>query len=96
MVASKESDRSITFMVKVLPRSSKTLIEGWEGDVLKVRVHAPPVEGKANAALIECLAAALEVPRSFVEILSGENARRKLIRVRGADSGRLKKLATEK
>jgi uncharacterized protein (TIGR00251 family) len=53
------------------------------GDVLKVAVAAPPVEGKANEALIRFFSDLLEVPRSSVEIVSGGSSRNKVVRVAG-------------
>ncbi|MBI5303127.1 MAG: YggU family protein [Chloroflexi bacterium] len=79
-----ESKGAVTFAVKVIPRASKNQIVGIEGDAVKIRLNAPPVEGKANDALIAFLAEKLGVPRSNVEIIVGETSRRKVIRVRGA------------
>lgn len=79
-----ESKGAVTFAVKVIPRASKNQIVGIEGDAIKIRLNAPPVEGKANDALIAFLAEKLGVPRSNVEIIVGETSRRKVIRVRGA------------
>jgi uncharacterized protein (TIGR00251 family) len=53
------------------------------GDRLRVAVNAPPVDGKANEAVVRTLAAALGVPRSAVEIVRGETGRRKTVRIRG-------------
>jgi uncharacterized protein (TIGR00251 family) len=69
--------------VKLLPRSSKNEIIGREDDVLKVKVTAPPVEGKANKALEQLLAKRLDLPKSNVEIISGERSRVKSIRIHG-------------
>jgi uncharacterized protein (TIGR00251 family) len=74
---------SCKFAVRVIPRSARTEVSGWEGDVLRVRVTAPPAGGRANAALIELLARQLDVPRSSVRIVRGLAARQKLIEVRG-------------
>jgi uncharacterized protein (TIGR00251 family) len=52
---------------------------------LLVRLHAPPVEGAANAELVALLAAALAVPRAAVSIVSGERSRDKRVRVSGID-----------
>jgi hypothetical protein len=75
------------FLVRVTPRSSRTAITGTIGDgdqaALKVALHAPPIDGRANAALIEFLAESLGTPRSTIEIISGQNARMKTIVVRG-------------
>ncbi len=84
---SQESMEGVTFAVKVVPRAKRDEIVGVEGDALKVRLNAPPVEGKANEALVKFLAATLGVKRTEVEILRGETTRHKLVRVRGM-SGR--------
>ncbi len=84
---SQESMEGVTFAVKVVPRAKRDEIVGVEGDALKVRLNAPPVEGKANEALVKFLAATLGVKRAEVEILRGETTRHKLVRVRGM-SGR--------
>ena len=72
-----------TFAVRVVPRASKNQIVGMHGDALKVRLTAPPVEGRANEALIACLARRLGVRKSQVEIVAGATSRRKMIRVIG-------------
>ena len=73
----------VTFAVRVMPRSSRNQIVGVEGRALKIKLTAPPVEGAANAALIEFVAEWLGVRRSAVSIVSGDKARNKLVRVSG-------------
>lgn len=68
--------------VKVTPRASRDEVCGVEEDWLRVRLQAPPVDGKANAALAAFLAKALGVPKRDVEILRGDTARLKTILVR--------------
>jgi uncharacterized protein (TIGR00251 family) len=77
-----EANGALTVDVVVQPRASK---EGLTlmGDRLKVSVNAPPVDGKANEAVIRVLASTLAVPRSNIEILRGETGRRKTVRIRG-------------
>ena len=58
---------------------------GTRGDALLVRLNAPPVEGAANAELIELIATALQVPKRSVSIAAGERSRQKRIRVEGLD-----------
>ena len=82
-LAIQEKDGSLAFPVRVVPRAKKNEIVGVEGEVLKVRIAAPPVRGKANEALVEFLAQALGVRKGQVEIASGQRARNKTIRVRG-------------
>jgi uncharacterized protein (TIGR00251 family) len=69
--------------VRVIPRASKSGIAGMRGDALIVRLNAPPVEGAANAELIEVLADALNVPKRAISIVSGERTRQKRVRVEG-------------
>ncbi|RLC72272.1 MAG: YggU family protein [Chloroflexi bacterium] len=73
----------VTFPVQVVPRASKNEIAGIHGDALKVRLTAPPVEGRANEALIAFLAQRLGVRKSQVEIVAGATSRRKMVRVTG-------------
>jgi len=70
--------------VRVQPRASRAAIGAWRQDgALSVRVTAPPVEGRANAAVGALLAAALDVPVATVRIVHGERGRDKLVRVTG-------------
>lgn len=85
----KESSNAVTFAVKVVPRSRKNEILGSEGDALKVRLTAPPVEGKANAALIKFLAEVLGVSRAQIEIVSGEKSKQKIVRVSGVTAAQI-------
>jgi len=78
-----EAGGGVTFAVRVVPRASKKEIVGVHGDALKVRLTAPPVEGRANDALIAFLAQWLGVRKSQVEIVAGATSRRKMIRVIG-------------
>jgi len=64
-----------------------------QGESLKVRVTAPPVEGMANEALIDFLSASLKTPRRNVCIVSGHSSRTKLIEVRGVDLEEVQRLA---
>ena len=61
------------------------------GDRLRVAVRAPPVDGKANAAVIEAVAQALGVPKGAVEIVRGESGRRKTLRITGATRAALER-----
>ena len=69
--------------VRVIPRASKSGIAGMRGDALLVRLAAPPVDGAANAELIEILSAVLGVPTRALSIVSGERSRQKRVRVDG-------------
>ena len=69
--------------IKVNPRSSRNEITDLESDPVRVKLTAPPVEGEANRALIQFVARSVRVPKSDVEIVSGEKSRHKTIRIRG-------------
>ncbi len=73
----------VSLDVMVQPRASRAKVGPVHGDRLKLAVTAPPVDGEANAAVIELVAAALGVPRSAVTVIAGASSRRKTIRVRG-------------
>ena len=72
-----------TFRVRVQPGASKNEIVEVQQDALKVRISAPPVQGKANKALISFLAKELGVKKSEIEIVSGHTSRSKTIHVVG-------------
>lgn len=88
----KEANGAVTFAVKVIPRASRTEIVGVEGDAVKIRLCAPPVEGRANEALVKFLADMFRLSKSNVEIVTGETGRRKLVRLRGVRGEQLDKL----
>jgi hypothetical protein len=75
----------VAIKVRVIPRAARSGVAGTRGDRLLVRLHAPPVDGAANTALVEVLADALGVPRRAVSIASGQTSREKEIRVAGLD-----------
>ena len=81
---------STTIAVKVVPRSSKSSIDGWQAGTLKVRVQAPPVQGKANAALLALLAETLGIGKGQIEIVGGQTARTKMIRVHGLSADQVR------
>ncbi|MHB0913282.1 MAG: DUF167 domain-containing protein [Armatimonadota bacterium] len=69
--------------VRVNPRSSRNQITGWQGDVLTVKLTAPPVEGAANKACAEFLADRLGVRKSQVSLVSGATSRDKVFEIEG-------------
>jgi uncharacterized protein (TIGR00251 family) len=79
-----ERDGALTVDVLVQPRAARPGVGPVVGDRLRVAVSAPPVDGKANEAVVAVLAEALGVPRGAVEIVRGESGRRKTVRIRGA------------
>jgi|OpeIllAssembly_1097287.scaffolds.fasta_scaffold644852_2 hypothetical protein len=75
--------------VKVIPRSSRTEILGRENDIYRVKLTDPPVEGRANKAVIALLAQKLGVPRREIEIVSGKTGKLKTIRIRSLTEGEI-------
>jgi uncharacterized protein len=79
----QQAGGSVTFSVKVVPRSSKTAIAGVLGDMLKIKLAAAPEKGKANESLVEFLADTLGVKRNMVIITSGLTSPVKTIQITG-------------
>lgn len=84
----------VRFRLRAVPRSPRDEIVGWQGDVLLIRLRAPPVEGRANEALRRLLARSLGLPGSAVEIVAGRSSRNKTVRVVGLDEGEVRKRLT--
>jgi len=82
----REEPGGLVLELLVQPRASRTRVAGEHGGRLKVQLAAPPVEGQANAALVEFLARSLGVRRADVVIARGEAGRRKTVRVSGASA----------
>jgi uncharacterized protein (TIGR00251 family) len=74
----------VTLTLHIQPGAKKTEIAGLHGDALKLRLAAPPVDGKANAALLAFLAERLDLPKSALALKSGQTSRRKVVDVAGA------------
>jgi uncharacterized protein len=72
-----------TIAIKAIPNAPRSEVVGWLGDALKVKVHAPPVEGRANEVLCEFLADTLGLPRRAVTLVRGDTSRQKVVRVAG-------------
>lgn len=79
-----------TLRVRVTPRASRDEIEGWDGEVLRVRVTAPPAKGEANDVCVNLLAKALGVARSRIVLVRGGHSREKVFQVEGGDPQVLK------
>ena len=82
----------VTLVVHVTPRSRKNEIVGANGQALRVRLTAPPVEGAANAALCEFLARVLGVRKSAVTLVAGQSSRHKVVRVDGVTKDQVRSL----
>ena len=73
--------------LRIIPRAAKNAIQGVHGDALKIRLCAPPVEGAANAALIEFLSDHFSIPRARIQLLSGQTSRNKGVLLAGMKAG---------
>ena len=71
--------QGLSFSVKVRPGAAPSAIQGIEGDFLKVRLAAPPVDGKANEELIRLLSGLLHLPKSKISIRAGVFSRQKVL-----------------
>ena len=78
-----DKDGTVSFIVRVQPRPSRDEIVGEYLDGLKIRLTAPPIDGRANQALRKLLATRLKVPLAAVRIASGERSRTKRVEVHG-------------
>lgn len=82
----QESPGGLLFKVYIQPRSARNMITGLHGDALKIKLTAPPVAGAANKMCVEYLAKCLKVPKSTLEILSGQTGRTKRVLFRWKDN----------
>ncbi len=77
---------SCTLELKVIPNAPRNEIAGRLGEALKVKIHAPALEGRANEALLDFLAEKLGVPRRRLTLLRGEKSPQKIVHVTGLDA----------
>jgi uncharacterized protein (TIGR00251 family) len=82
-IVRESADGAVLVSVRVVPKAGRTQVAGVHGDALKIRVAAPPVDGRANEAARAALAGALGIAPAHVELVSGEHSRAKQFVVRG-------------
>jgi hypothetical protein len=75
--------RSCTLGVRLKPNARQDSIDAASDGSLSIRVHAPPVEGKANTALVKLLANRLDIPKSCIFVLHGLASKSKVVQVNG-------------
>lgn len=85
-----------TLKIKVVPNSSRDQIVGWLGDAVKVKLQAPPEDGKANKSLISLLANTLRISEKQITLEHGERSPEKLMRMENISQEDLKKALEEK
>jgi hypothetical protein len=88
------ADGRVTLTLHIQPGAKKTEFAGLHGDALKIRLAAPPVDGKANEALVKFVAETLKLPKSAVNLKSGQSSRRKVLEVQGAEVGAIAAFAS--
>jgi len=79
---------SVSLLVHVQPKASRTRIAGLHGEALKVCITSPPVDGKANAAVIQFFAKLFKIPKAAVTIAGGESSREKRLILEGISAPR--------
>ncbi|MBL8367015.1 MAG: YggU family protein [Candidatus Accumulibacter sp.] len=87
-----ENGAVLTLSVHVQPAAKRSEIVGLHGDALKVRLAAPAIDGRANAALIEFFAQRLGLAKSLIELKSGHQSRRKRLTLSGVSASSLRRL----
>ena len=96
MIQLIEKHGALFFAARVVPRAAKSEIAGEIDGALKIRLAAPPVDGAANAELVKLLAKTFGVSKSEVEIIGGAASRTKQIRIKGADSEKIRAILQAK
>lgn len=79
----KETGNGIIFRIHVVPKSARSEVAGIQGDAVKLKISAPPVEGKANSECIRFLSEILRVKKNQVTIINGQKSRKKTVAVEG-------------
>lgn len=88
----KEKNGFVYLQIHIQPRASKNEVVGIYNGALKIRVTSPPVEGAANDLLMRFISKWLELPKSGVEIVSGDKSRHKILKIQGASMAEVSKL----
>jgi uncharacterized protein len=86
-ISIRETATGTVFRIRVIPRASRSEVAGIQGDALKLRLNAPPAEGKANDECVRLLADLLGVKKAQVTIIAGHAARTKTVAVEGIGAG---------
>ncbi|WP_237023484.1 DUF167 domain-containing protein [Lacunisphaera limnophila] len=79
-------DHACTLELKIIPNAPRNEVVGWLGAALKVKIHAPALEGRANDELLAFLAETLGVPRRSVTLLRGDKSRQKVVQITALDA----------
>jgi hypothetical protein len=91
----RETKEGVSFMIRVLPRSSKCELVGLQGDALKIRITEPPVDGRANDACVRFLASLFHVNKNRITLEAGRNSKNKRVSITGLTGGDIRTVLSE-
>jgi len=83
MIPVSETAHGVVFNVRLIPRASRSELAGVQGDALKIRITAPPVEGAANKECIKFLSEVLRIKKSQIKIIAGHRSKNKKVSISG-------------
>lgn len=92
MLRIRETDKGAVLEIRVLPRSSRCGIAGLQDGALKIKITAPPVEGKANEECIRFISDLLKIRKSAISIIAGEKSKNKTVLVAGMTAQEIEKM----
>ena len=96
MIPIRDHPLGATFSVRVQPRAARIGITGTVGDALKLSLSAPPLEGRANLEIVEFFSGIFSVPRTAIQIVTGDRSRNKVIRIAGRTGAELQLILRER
>ncbi|HEY62565.1 MAG TPA: YggU family protein [Anaerolineae bacterium] len=92
-----KGEKGAALAIRLIPRASKNeIVKVMDDGTVRIRITAPPVEGKANRALIKYLSKILDVSQSKIEIVAGKKSKNKLISIIGLNSRTVQKMILDK
>jgi len=91
----KSTKDGVVIFIHLTPRAKRDAVEGQHGDALKVKIKAPPVDGKANDYLLKFIAGKLSIPRANLALIRGETSRDKQVLVTGLDETEIRSRLTK-
>jgi len=92
MLRIRETEKGAVLEIRVLPRSSRCEIAGVQDGALKIKITAPPVEGKANKECVRFISDLLKIKKSAVSIIAGEKSKNKTVLVAGMTAQEIEKV----
>jgi uncharacterized protein (TIGR00251 family) len=92
--ASAPTEKFCQLAIRAVPNSPRSEVVGWLDGALKIKIHAPALEGRANEALTEFIAEIFGRPRRAVTLLRGDKSRHKIVRIAGLDLAEVQQRVT--